>query len=103
MPPKNMLLIVCDGLSDRPVREFGMKTPLQVAKKPAMDALAKHGLNGTMDFGGGAVAGCHPLPSSMAWTKWGTYRVPPEQEAASQPHRHHQYHLRDAMHVEHLQ
>ena len=58
MPPKKMLLIVCDGLSDRPSKEFGMKTPLQVAKKPAMDALAKHGLNGTMDvIGHGVIPG----------------------------------------------
>lgn len=49
MKPKKMLMIVCDGLSDRPVKQFDMKTPLQAARKPAMDALARHGVSGTMD------------------------------------------------------
>lgn len=58
MAPKKILLIVCDGLSDRPVKEFGMRTPLQTARKPAMDALARHGLNGTMDvIGHGVIPG----------------------------------------------
>ncbi len=58
MPPKKMILIVCDGLSDRPVKELGMKTPLQAAKKPAMDALARNGISGTMDvIGPGVVPG----------------------------------------------
>jgi len=49
MTEKKILLIVCDGLSDRPAKEFDMKTPLQAARKPAMDALARHGMNGVMD------------------------------------------------------
>ena len=49
MKPKKMLMIVCDGLSDRPVKQFDMKTPLQAARKPAMDALARHGISGSMD------------------------------------------------------
>ncbi len=49
MTQKKMLLIVCDGLSDRPAAEFDMKTPLQAARKPALDALARHGINGIMD------------------------------------------------------
>jgi 2,3-bisphosphoglycerate-independent phosphoglycerate mutase len=58
MAPKKMLLIVCDGLSDRPVKEFGLKTPLQVARKPAMDALARNGVSGTMDvIGPGIIPG----------------------------------------------
>jgi len=58
MPPKKILLIVCDGLSDRPVKQFDMRTPLQAAKKPAMDALARHGISGTMDvIGPGVVPG----------------------------------------------
>src|SRR5512137_923170 len=58
MAPKKMLLIVCDGLSDRPSKDFEGKTPLQVAKKPAMDALARHGVSGTMDvIGPGIVPG----------------------------------------------
>lgn len=58
MTQKKILLIVCDGLSDRPVKQFDMKTPLQAAKKPAMDALARHGMSGTMDvIGPGIVPG----------------------------------------------
>ena len=49
MTEKKLLLIVCDGLSDRPVKDFDSKTPLQAAKKPAMDALARHGMSGIMD------------------------------------------------------
>lgn len=49
MSKKKMLMIVCDGLSDRPVKEFDRKTPLQVARTPAMDAVARHGMNGIMD------------------------------------------------------
>jgi 2,3-bisphosphoglycerate-independent phosphoglycerate mutase len=55
---KKVLFIVCDGLSDRPVKELDMKTPLQAARKPAMDALARHGVSGTMDvIGHGIVPG----------------------------------------------
>jgi len=58
MAPKKMLLIVCDGLSDRPVKELGMKTPIQAARKPAMDALARNGVSGTMDvIGPGVIPG----------------------------------------------
>jgi len=58
MSPKKMLLIVCDGLSDRPVKSFDMKTPLQAGRKPAMDALARHGISGTMDIiGPGIIPG----------------------------------------------
>jgi len=55
MTAKKMLMIVCDGLSDRPVRELDNKTPLQFAKKPAMDALSRHGVSGTMDVVGPGV------------------------------------------------
>ncbi len=41
-----VLLIVLDGASDRPV---GGKTPLSVADKPNLDALAFGGINGIMD------------------------------------------------------
>ncbi|MGQ9588060.1 MAG: 2,3-bisphosphoglycerate-independent phosphoglycerate mutase [Thermoplasmata archaeon] len=58
MTQKKMLLIVCDGLSDRPVKEYDKKTPLQQARKPAMDALARHGISGTMDvIGPGIIPG----------------------------------------------
>jgi len=58
MAQKKMLMIVCDGLSDRPVKQFDMKTPLQIARKPAMDALTRHGMSGTMDvIGPGIIPG----------------------------------------------
>lgn len=58
MSQKKMLLVVCDGLSDRPVKQFDMKTPIQLARKPAMDALARHGVSGMMDvIGPGVIPG----------------------------------------------
>ena len=35
------LVLLCDGMADRPFEELGGKTPMQLAKKPNMDALAK--------------------------------------------------------------
>lgn len=40
------LVILGDGMADTPVPELGNKTPLQVAKKPNIDKLAKDGLVG---------------------------------------------------------
>ena len=40
------LLVVIDGLSDRPIDG---KTPLSVAKKPNLDKIAELGINGIMD------------------------------------------------------
>lgn len=36
-------VVLCDGMADRPVKELGDKTPMSVAKKPAMNALASKG------------------------------------------------------------
>lgn len=38
-----------DGMADEPIEKLGNKTPLEVAKKPTMDYLAKHGINGMVD------------------------------------------------------
>ena len=46
--PKAILLIG-DGLGDRPVPELGNKTPLEVANKPNMDRVAREGECGLMD------------------------------------------------------
>lgn len=43
------LLLICDGMSDRPVHELANKTPLEIANKSNMDWLAKHGICGLMD------------------------------------------------------
>ncbi len=40
------MLIVGDGMADYPIPELGNKTPLQVAYKPNMDAIAAKGKNG---------------------------------------------------------
>jgi 2,3-bisphosphoglycerate-independent phosphoglycerate mutase len=42
------LLVVGDGMADYPVPELDNKTPLQVARKPNMDAIAAKGRNGLL-------------------------------------------------------
>lgn len=44
-----ILLILLDGIGDRPVAELGDKTPLQFAKAPNLDGFARRGANGMMD------------------------------------------------------
>ncbi|MCS7131514.1 MAG: 2,3-bisphosphoglycerate-independent phosphoglycerate mutase [Hadesarchaea archaeon] len=43
------LLLICDGMADRPVAELDGRTPLEAAKKPNMDELARRGVCGLMD------------------------------------------------------
>jgi 2,3-bisphosphoglycerate-independent phosphoglycerate mutase len=43
------ILVICDGMADRPIKELEFKTPLEVATKPNLDRVAKHGICGTMD------------------------------------------------------
>jgi 2,3-bisphosphoglycerate-independent phosphoglycerate mutase len=43
------LLVICDGMADRPVPELANKTPLEIAHTPNFDWLAKHGVCGIMD------------------------------------------------------
>lgn len=45
---QKIILIICDGLADRPIYELGNKTPLEAAIKPNLDKLAKHGITGLM-------------------------------------------------------
>lgn len=40
------IIILGDGMSDEPIAQFGGKTPLQMAKKPHIDWLAKNGRSG---------------------------------------------------------
>ena len=40
------IIILGDGMSDEPLINYGNKTPLQMAKKPHIDWLAKHGKSG---------------------------------------------------------
>ncbi len=37
------IVVLGDGMSDRPLKELGGKTPLEVAKKPNMDFIARNG------------------------------------------------------------
>ena len=36
-------VVLCDGMADYPVEALGGKTPMEVAKKPNIDALASKG------------------------------------------------------------
>jgi 2,3-bisphosphoglycerate-independent phosphoglycerate mutase len=43
-----VILVVCDGLGDRPVKALSNKTPLDAARKPNLDYFAKNGITGLM-------------------------------------------------------
>ena len=43
------LLLIIDGLSDRPVRALGNRTPMQAASTPNLDRLAREGRSGLAD------------------------------------------------------
>jgi 2,3-bisphosphoglycerate-independent phosphoglycerate mutase len=38
-----VMIIICDGMGDRPIAEFGGRTPLEAAETPRMDMLALRG------------------------------------------------------------
>ena len=42
------LVLIPDGMADRPIKELGGKTPMEFASKPMMDELAKASLCGTV-------------------------------------------------------
>ncbi|NWG11577.1 2,3-bisphosphoglycerate-independent phosphoglycerate mutase [Candidatus Bathyarchaeota archaeon] len=44
------ILIICDGMADRPVKELSWKTPLEAAYKPSLNQIAKTGICGIMDL-----------------------------------------------------
>lgn len=57
-PQRKGLLLICDGLGDRPVDALGGATPLEAAKTPVLDALAAAGACGLMyPIAPGIVAG----------------------------------------------
>ena len=43
-----IVLLVCDGLGDRPVPELDNKTPLEAARTPNLDRLAERGISGLL-------------------------------------------------------
>lgn len=45
---KKAILLICDGLGDRPIKEFGNLTPLEAAKTPNIDKFAKAAETGVM-------------------------------------------------------
>jgi 2,3-bisphosphoglycerate-independent phosphoglycerate mutase len=49
MTARNVLLLVIDGVSDRPCRELAGMTPLQAARTPVLDRIAALGVSGIMD------------------------------------------------------
>lgn len=46
---KKAIVIILDGVGDRPIESLGAKTPLEAAKTPNFDALAREGICGLMD------------------------------------------------------
>src|SRR5206468_12993473 len=49
MADKRAVLIIVDGMGDRPLIDHDYKTPLEYANTPNMDRLAKGGLVGSLD------------------------------------------------------
>jgi 2,3-bisphosphoglycerate-independent phosphoglycerate mutase len=43
------ILVIADGMADRPVKELDWKTPLEAARKPSLDEIAKTGICGIID------------------------------------------------------
>jgi 2,3-bisphosphoglycerate-independent phosphoglycerate mutase len=43
------VLVIGDGMADRPIKELGWKTPLEVAKKPSLNRIAESGVCGILD------------------------------------------------------
>ncbi|MFX1370016.1 MAG: 2,3-bisphosphoglycerate-independent phosphoglycerate mutase, partial [Promethearchaeota archaeon] len=46
---RTAMLVVLDGLGDRTLKRLGSKTPLQAAKTPTLDRLAREGQSGLMN------------------------------------------------------
>ncbi len=46
---KRAIVIIMDGVGDRPIKELGWRTPLQVARKPNLDRVAELGATGLYD------------------------------------------------------
>lgn len=48
-PARKGLLVILDGLGDRPIASLGGRTPLEAARTPNLDRLAAAGLTGLVD------------------------------------------------------
>ena len=58
------ILIIGDGMADRPVKELGYKTPLEAAEPKHMNSVASNGISGLLDPIAPDVAGAgmHVMP-----------------------------------------
>ena len=45
------LILIMDGMGDRPIKELGNKTPLEAANTPNMDKMAEEGNIGINQYG----------------------------------------------------
>ena len=74
MTARKVLLLVLDGISDRPCKEFGGLTPLQAARTPVLDQIAREGICGIMDpIGPGIRPGSDTAHLSLLGYPPGTY------------------------------
>ncbi len=48
-PTLKAILVVADGMADRPIGELNWKTPLETAQKPSLNHIAKTGVCGILD------------------------------------------------------
>ena len=44
------ILVIADGMADRPIKELNWKTPLEAAHKPSLNEVARNGICGLMDI-----------------------------------------------------
>ena len=88
-----MLLVILDGLGDRPCAELDDQTPCEAARTPNLDAMAARGLNGVLvPFGPGRATsseyshwslfgfGTVPFPGRAAIEALGVGLYPPPEE-----------------------
>ncbi|MFX1450760.1 MAG: 2,3-bisphosphoglycerate-independent phosphoglycerate mutase [Promethearchaeota archaeon] len=74
MNTKKALMIIIDGVADRPVRALNGKTPLEVAKTPNLDRVVKNGICGLLDsLGPGKKGGSDT--SIMAILGYNPYKI----------------------------
>jgi 2,3-bisphosphoglycerate-independent phosphoglycerate mutase len=71
---RSIVLVILDGLGDRPIEELGGKTPLEHASTPQMDDLAKDGVSGLLDPIGPGVR-CGSDTSHLAILGYDPYEV----------------------------
>src|SRR3989454_5004411 len=66
MDARKILLVIFDGLGDRPLTELGHKTPLEATPKPNLDWFASNGVNGLVDpIAPGVAAGGDTSPPAL--------------------------------------